>query len=208
VTFTVVAAVLAALVGVGLYGLAHQPVRHAVASLAGADVPTQLPSTEPAPLNELIHTDDPVTYAAAVANALFTWNTRSGLLPEDYQSVISEDADPSGVETSGLVNDLAAYYPTDPQWQQLRHYATAQTLTIVHAYVPSAWGHAMASDPSAAKPGTVAVTVDAIRHRTGTWYGTKAATSDPVSFTVFVACQPTYPRCQVLRLSAVNTPLK
>ena len=35
-----------------------------------------------------------------------------------------------------------------------------------------------------------------------------ATTSDPASFTVFVACQPTFPRCHILRLSGLNTALK
>lgn len=208
VTLIVGAMALACMIGMGVYGLIRTPTHAAAASSA-----TVLPLPSPAPTNvtqlrTLAHTKDPITYAEAVARALFVWDTKSGLAAEDYQSVISEDADPSGAETSGLVNDLAAYFPTDAQWQQLRRYNTAENLTIKRAYIPAAWAQAAASDPSAVQLGTTAVTIEAVRHRTGSWYGTPAATSDPVSFTVFVACQPTFPRCHILRLSGPNTPLK
>ena len=208
IALTAAGLVLVGLVGVGLYGLvrtpAHAPATAVVESNAVAN-PSRAAGSQ---LNGLVHTDNPVTYARAVARALFDWDTMSGFAPEDYQSVVSEDADPTGSETSGLVNDLAAYFPTDAQWQQLRRYKTAETVTIQRVYVPAAWGQAVASDPSAVRPGTTAVTIDAVRHRTGSWYGTPATTSDPASFTVFVACQPTFPRCHILRLSSLNTPLK
>jgi hypothetical protein len=199
---------LAALAGVGLYGLVGTTTDTPAASTPTTPALANPAPTKVAPPTSLPHTNDPVTYAKAVARSLFVWDTASGQQPEDYQSVISEDADPSSVETSGLVNDLAAYFPTDTQWQQLRHYKTVETVTIVRAYIPAAWGQAVASDPSAVRPGTTAVTIDAFRHRTGSWYEQSAATSDPVSFTVFLACQPTFPRCHILRLSGPNTPLK
>lgn len=199
---------LAALAGVGLYGLVGTPTHTPAASTSGTHTPSNPAPTKVAQLTSLPRTNDPVTYAKAVARSLFVWDTASGLQPEDYQSVISEDADPSSVETSALVNDLAAYFPTDAQWQQLRQYNTVETVTVVRAYIPAAWGQAVASDPSAVRPGTTAVTIDAVRHRSGSWYGQPAATSDPVSFTVFLACQPTFPRCHILRLSGPNTPLE
>jgi len=208
VTLVVGAMALACMIGMGVYGLIRTPTHATVASTTRV-LPLPSPAaTNVTQLRALAHTKDPITYAEAVARALFVWDTKSGLAVEDYQSVISEDADPSGAETSGLVNDLAAYFPTDAQWQQLRRYNTAETLTIKRAYIPPSWAQAAASDPSAVQPGTTAVTIDALRHRTGSWYGTPAATSDPVSFTVFVACQPTFPRCRILRLSGPNTPLK
>jgi hypothetical protein len=208
IALTVGAVGLAGMIGVGLYGLVRPPTHTPGASTVGTH-PLASPSpTSVTHLKALAHTNDPVTYAKAVARSLFAWDAMSGLAPEDYQSVISEDADPSGIETSSLVNDLAAYFPTDSQWQQLRGYNTAETVTIERAYIPAAWGQAVVSDPSAVRPGTTAVTIDAVRHRTGSWYGTPTATSDPVSFTVFVACQPTFARCHILRLSGPNTPLK
>jgi hypothetical protein len=199
---------LASMVGVGIYGLLQPTKRNPVPSVT-TGVTTVSP-TPPAhkPLNSLPHTDDPVTYAKAVTRAMFSWNTMSGLEPEDYESVVTEDADPTGIETSALVDDLAAYFPTDTQWQQLRDYQTAETVTIQHADIPAAWAQAVASDPTAVRPGTFAVTIAAVRHRTGTWYGTPADTSDPVTFTVFETCQPTFPRCRILRLSGLNTPVK
>jgi hypothetical protein len=194
------------LVGVGLYGLVRTPP-HAPSTFRTDTVAKPSPVVG-AQLNELAHTDSPVTYARTVARALFEWDTMSGLAPENYQSVVSEDADPAGIETSGLVNDLAAYYPTDAQWQQLRRYKTAETVTIQRVFIPATWSQVVASDPSAVRPGTTAVTIDAVRYRTGSWYGTPATTSDPASFTVFVACQPTFPRCHILRMSGLNTPLK
>jgi hypothetical protein len=208
IAITAAGVILAALVGVGLYGFIRSPA-HPAADAGTARKPAASPSpTTGLQPEALIHTGDPVTYAKAIARALFVWNTMSALSPQDYQSVVSEDADPSGMETSALVNDLAAYYPTDAQWQQLQRYKTAESLTFQRAYIPAAWGKSLASDPSTVRPGTTAVTIDAVRHRTGSWYRTPASTSDPVSFTVFVACQPTFPRCHILRLSGPNTPLK
>jgi hypothetical protein len=208
VAITAAGVVVTVLVGVGSYGLIR-PARHT--STAPVASSRSVAGTVPkvgVELSGLVHTDDPVVYADSVARALFVWDTRSGLMPEDYRSVVSEDADPTGIETSGLVNDLTTYYPTDIQWQHLGSYQTAETLNIRHTYIPTGWGRAVASDPSAVRPGTTAVTIDAVRHRTGGWYGAPATTSDPVSFTIFVACRPTFLRCHILRLSGLNTPLK
>ena len=207
VVITAAGVVLAGMVGVGLYGLVRPPAHPLATGIRSDPVTTPSPSVG-AQRKALVHTYNPVNYARAVAQALFAWDTMSGLALEDYQSIVSEDADPAGIETSGLVNDLAAYYPTDAQWQQLRQYKTAEILTIRRAYIPPAWAQAVASDPKTVRSGTTAVTIDAVRYRTGSWFGTPATTSDPASFTVFVACQPTFPRCHILRLSGLNTPLK
>ena len=200
--------VLTTLVGVGLYGLLRPPAQAPTTPVVGGSSPANPSPTVGADLKSLVHTNNPVRYADAVARALFVWNTMSPLTPEDYQSVVSEDADPSGIETSGLVNDLASYFPSNAQWQQLRQYKTAETLTVDRSYIPAGWDPAVASDSAAVRPGTTAVTIDAVRHRTGSWYGRSAASSDPVSFTVFVTCRPTFSRCHILRLSGLNTPLK
>jgi hypothetical protein len=208
IALIVAGVLLAGMVGVGIYGLL-QPAKRIPMPSVTTGVTTVSPAP-PArkPLKSLPHTDDPVTYAKAVTRALFSWNTMSGLEPEDYESVVTEDADPTGIETSALVDDLAAYFPTDTQWQQLRDYQSAETVTVRHADIPAAWARAMASDPTVVRPGTFAVTIAAVRDRTGAWYGTPAATSDPVTFTMFVTCQPTFARCHILRLSGLNTPLK
>ncbi|MFM9920913.1 hypothetical protein [Lacisediminihabitans sp. H27-G8] len=201
-------ALLTGMVGVGIYGLL-QPAKQIPMPTVTTGVATASPvPIARTPLKPLPRTGDAVAYAKAVTPALFSWNTMSALEPEDYESVVTEDAAPTGVETSALVNDLAAYFPTDTQWQQLRDYKTAETVTIQHADIPAAWGQAVASDPTAVRPGTVAVNIAAVRHRTGAWYGTPAVTSDPVTFTVFVTCQPTFDRCHILRLSGLNAPLK
>ena len=59
---------------------------------------------------------------------------------------------------------------------------------------------------SAAK--CVTVTITGTRHRSGVWNGESAESSHPVAFTVFVACEPSFDRCQVLRLSQVDNPLR
>lgn len=200
--------VLAGVAGVGLYGLLQGPISSTPAQTSESSITATARPSVVMPLRPLPRTDSPVEYADAVARRLFLWSTTSGHTLEEYESVISEDADPTRAETSGLVNDLTTYFPTDAQWQQLRGYDTAETVTIQRADIPATWAPAAASDPSAAPPGTTAVTIVAVRHRTGSWYGQPTATADPVSFTVFVACQPLFPRCHILRLSGVNTPLK
>lgn len=200
--------IAAALVTVGLYGLVRGPASSSTNQTSPTPNASFSEPTPTSPLSPLPHSNNPLAYADEVAHALFVWDTMSGFAPDDYRSVISEDADPAGIETSGLVNDLATYYPTAAQWQQLRRYKTAETLTITRSYVPDAWTEASAANSSTIRPGTTAVTIDAVRHRTGSWYGVPATTVDAVSFTVFLACTPTFPRCHILRLSGLNTPLK
>ena len=208
IALTAAGLVFVGLVGMGLYGLVQTPAHTPATSDVESNTVANPSPTVGVPLNGLPHTDNTITYARAVAQALFNWDTMSGFAPANYQSVISEDADPAGIETSGLVNDLAAYYPTDAQWQQLRTYKTVETVTIQRIYIPKAWGQAVASNPSTTRPGTTAVTIDAVRYRTGSWFGTPATSSDPASFTIFMTCQPTFPLCHILRLSGLNTALK
>ncbi|MBN9611307.1 MAG: hypothetical protein BGO26_10790 [Actinobacteria bacterium 69-20] len=211
----IIAGVLAlATIGVGVYGLVRGP-GHA-ASTPGAGSPADGTGTGPGPANPsstvgpatLPQTDDPIAYAKAVASALFDWDTTSGYTPSDYEAPVLADADPSGEETSGLIGDVASYEPTTEQWTQLATMDVAQHLTISSAAVPSTWPEALAQAHGQLRPGTTAVTITGTRHRTGIWYGDKAATSEPVSFTVFEACTPAWPRCHTLRLSELNNPLK
>ena len=56
-------------------------------------------------------------------------------------------------------------------------------------------------------PGATAYTVTGTRHRTGVWEGQGVTDARPVSFTIFAAC-PDDEDCRLLRLSALDTPLR
>ena len=198
---------------VGIYGLVRgpggtttaPPNARPIAAALGAD------STEPDVTvqdRSLPHTTDPVTYARAVAVSLFDWDTTAGFLPTDYSSVVLADADPSGEEVPGLLDDVAAYLPTVEQWLDLGAMEVEQTIEVDDAYVPDAWAAAVDQAHGHLRPGTTAVTIAGTRHRSGVWNGELAESSYPVSFTVFVACQPSFERCHVLRLSELDNPLR
>jgi len=74
--------------------------------------------------------------------------------------------------------------------------------------VPAGWASAVDQAHGELRPGTIAVTIDGTRHRTGIWNGEASSTASPVSFTVFVACPPAFDRCRVLRLSQLDDPLR
>jgi hypothetical protein len=156
----------------------------------------------------LPRTTDPITYARAAATSLFDWDTSLGFLPTDYTAAVLADADPSGEETPGLISDVATYLPTVEQWLDLGALEVRQTIEIKDAYVPETWTAAVDQAHGHLRPGTTAVTVTGTRHRTGVWNGDTAESSYPVSFTVFVACEPSFDRCHVLRLSQLDNPLK
>lgn len=201
-------------IGTGLYGLVSgppkaNPQRPSVSTSVSRDGTSPAIRQESDPSKEaLARTSDPVLYARSVAVALFTWDTASGYTPADYQAPVVADADPSGEETAGLVADAATYMPTLDQWLNLATMKVAETLTINSALVPAEWTSIVAQAHGQLRPGTVAVTITADRHRTGMWDGQPAAESFPVSFTVFVACAPTFPRCHLLRLSEIDNPLR
>ena len=144
----------------------------------------------PCRTGSLPHTTDPVAYARAVAVSLFDWDTTAGFLPTDYTSAVLADADPSGEETPGLLDDVATYLPTVEQWLDLGAMEVVQTIEIDEAYVPDSWADAVEQAHGHLRPGTTAVTITGTRHRSGVWNGEVAESSYPVSFTVFVACQP------------------
>jgi hypothetical protein len=208
------AVILPVLAGVGIYGLIGQhhnhssllddaasPTSDAPFSVPDPDLPVESPRALP-------HTTEPVRYARAVAAALFTWDTRSALQPQDHESSVIIDADPSGYETNGLIADLNDYLPTAQVWQQLRQYATTQWLTIDKSYIPHSWIGIAENAGAQIDEGTAAVTIEGTRHRTGIWQGNPATVDYRVSFTVFLACAPTFKRCHTLRLSRLNEPLK
>jgi hypothetical protein len=156
----------------------------------------------------LPQTSDAVAYARAVASRLFDWDTAAGYLPADYQSPLLADADPTGEEVPGLITDVNTYFPTIDQWLDLATMKVTQTLTIDSAEVPASWQSVLEQAHGELRPGTTAVTITGTRHRTGIWHGTHAATSSTVALTVFAACQLAFERCHVLRLSALDNPLK
>lgn len=212
VIVSVAAVVLAVLIGVGVYGLVRgpaEPHNGGDPSSGDASAPPEprTPTATGAVPSALPRTTNPARYARSVAEAIFAWDTMSGLMPADYASVVIADADPSGYETNGLASDLANYLPTVETWQQLRAYRVTQSLTIEQAYVPSSWPGIVASAGDQLTPGTVAVTMEGVRHRAGVWYGERVTADHDVSFTVFVACRPAFDRCHVLRLSQLDNPL-
>lgn len=198
---------------VGIYGLIRGP---------GSPAPT--PGSRPAGMVAVIpmeaapvvtladralpHTTDPLAYARVVATSLFDWDTSAGFLPNDYTAAVLADADPSGEETPGLITDVATYLPTVEQWLDLGAMEVRQSIEINDVYVPDTWPAATQQAHGHLRPGTTAVTVTGTRHRVGVWNGEPAKSSYPVSFTVFVACEPSFERCHVLRLSQLDKPLR
>jgi hypothetical protein len=156
----------------------------------------------------LPHTTDPIAYARTVATSLFDWDTSLGFLPTDYTAAVLADADPSGEETPGLIADVATYLPTVDQWLDLGAMEVRQTIEIDEAYVPESWTAAVQQAHGHLRPGTTAVNVTGTRHRSGVWNGESAESAHPVAFTVFVACEPSFDRCHVLRLSQLDHPLR
>lgn len=203
--------ILVVLVGLGVYGLIARPHENTPAPVptTSEQRPTAPAPSGPPDLTPLPRTNDPIRYARAVAEALFTWDTASGLGPADYGQVVLSDADPTGTETPGLASDIAGYYPASDAWRQLTGHATTQRLTIADAVVPDAWADAVAQDRSGTLvEGMIAVTIDGARHRTGTVSGQEATSEHPVSFTVFLACEPAFESCHTLRLSELDNPLR
>jgi hypothetical protein len=209
--------VLVGAIVVGLYALGGdaEPERISPPSLHAVPSLPQEPSGTPATelderqgLPELRETTDSRVYARSVAEALFTWDTASGLTPRNYADNIIAGSDPSGVETAGLMTDLASYLPADDVWRQLRQYQTKQSLRIESYWVPTAWDQAVDEARGQIPEGTYAVNIRGTRQRDGVWDGQEETTKEVVEFTVFVGCPPRFDdRCYVLRLSQLDNPL-
>lgn len=200
---------------VGIYGLVTGPGHDRPAPSAGQlrSRSVQSPQADSAldrdpSAQQLPRTDDAVSYARAVATALFDWDTASGYVPADYESPVLADADPSGEETPGLIDDIGTYLPTVEQWLDLATMNVSQTLAIDSAAVPAGWRSIAANAHGQLRLGTVAVTITGTRERTGVWNGEPAAKTSAVAFTVFVACRTAFDRCHVLRLSQLDNPLR
>lgn len=149
-----------------------------------------------------------VDYARRFATQLLTWDSTATSSPVDQMDQLVAHADPSGVETPGLVADLANYLPTDIEWTHLRRHAVTQSATIHTAVIPDSWSPIAADGAGGLSDGTTAVTIRATRHRLGSSGGQRHSSDHPLTFTAFLACPPDGQSCHVLRLSVPGTPLR
>jgi hypothetical protein len=177
------------------------------------DMPNQRPTpvlapSSPASTVASTERSDPRRFAVAAAELVFEWDTTTGTNTDGYFARVVMIADPDGVESDGLVSDLAAYFPSPEAWLELREYRTRQRLEVTSATVPSTWeATARKGEAFGLERGTTAYTITGIRHRTGTWNGDHVATRHQVTFTVFIICGPRYPTCYLVRLSRLDHPL-
>jgi hypothetical protein len=145
-----------------------------------------LPGAVLAPIPSLGAPED---FARAVATALFTWDTTTGLAPSDYAQVLVDVGNDTEIDL--LAGDVRSYLPTPASWSNLRQYATRQWITINTVTVPPAWDTALAqAAPGQIPPGTTAYTITATRHRAGIWGTAPQTTTGEVAFTVFTTCTP------------------
>jgi hypothetical protein len=151
---------------------------------------------------------DPETFARHTAALLFTWDTVTTTPAAVTEAVIAL-GDPTGEETAGLASDLGNYLPDQTLWGRLREYETRQELDITSVEIPDSWNQVKADAPAGSVlPGTRAYTVTGIRHRDGRWEDEPTTFDEPVTFTMFITCQPTFDECHLMRLSQLNNPLK
>lgn len=163
------------------------------------------PRSEIAPLPDI---SDPETFARTVAQAIFEWDTATLVTRTDHVEQAVAVGDPTGESTPGLVSDLDNYLPTPDAWQELARYETRQWLSVETITTPSKWPEAEAQAGDSLLPGTMAFTIDGIRHRAGIWEDAPVSSEHDVSFTVFIVCGPSYPECHLLRLSLPDQPLE
>jgi hypothetical protein len=164
--------------------------------------------SQPVELRRVAATADPRTFAESVAAALFDWDTTTPFAPSDYTGRLLAVADPTGQESPGLVADIAGYLPTAEAWAFLKPYYTRQWLEVSSVKVPDLWEQALAeAGPQGLAPGTTAYTFTGTRHRSGVWEDEAVTSEHEVTFTVFIACEPSYPTCHLLRLSRLDEPL-
>jgi hypothetical protein len=176
--------------------------------VAGAAVPSSGPGKQPAQLDPLKPRSDPEIFTERVAQAIFAWDTTSMVSRADHVEQLLTLADPTGESTAGLSGDLDSYLPTADAWTQLAQYDTRQSLTITSITTPTLWAEAESqAGPAGLLPGTTAFTIDGVRHRSGVWEGEPVTSSHDVTFTLFIVCGPSYPRCHLLRLSMLAKPL-
>jgi hypothetical protein len=148
------------------------------------------------------------TFAHGVAEVLFNWDTQEMTTPTSTTDLLVAVADPTGESSAGLVADIANYLPTEEIWLELRKYETRQWIEVTSTEVPDQWAIALEQAGDELAPGTVALTVRGVRHRSGVWEGEDVTSEHDVAFTVFAVCAPTYPECHLLRLSRLGDPLE
>lgn len=147
-------------------------------------------------------------FAAAVAHALFDWNTAAPVALSAHVDRILAVAEPTSAEPQGLIADVSAYLPTEQAWAYLKQYYTRQWIEIDSIAVPDLWNQAVEEvGPEGFAPGTTAYSIEGVRHRTGVWEGDDVSSAHEVAFTVFMVCAPSYPSCHLLRLSRLDEPL-
>ncbi|WP_231917638.1 hypothetical protein [Microbacterium pygmaeum] len=182
------------------------PTNEPTTPVSAPDLPTPTPSDSTLPA--IVATTDAEAFARDAAEALITWDTTEFELT-DYAQVIVDAGDPSGFETAALASDVRSYFPTTDAWAQLRIYGTHQWLTINDLVIPAAWNNAL--DQAAEGdllPGTISYTVSGTRHRAGVVGTERQETSRPIAFTLFIACEPSFDECHLLRLSELDNPLR
>lgn len=196
---------LALFVGIGVYGLLRGPAPEPVPNTAGAATANPDSGSDLAP-RKLPTSTAPERFARTVAEVLFAWDTGLGHDPAEYMQPIIDVTDRD--EAPGLAADLRGYFPDDAAWGELRNYATRQWLTLDTITVPDSWAGAVdQARPGTIPAGAIAYTIAGTRHRTGVWDGQQVADARAVSFTIFAAC-PDDGSCRLLRLSALDTPLR
>ena len=211
--------ILLILVGVGVYGLIRGPQPAEPADAVPRDSPAALHSADaPSRPVPVVAVGGPEAFAAAVAEALFTWDTTSGYGPADYAQMLADVT--ADEEADAAASDVRSYLPTQEAWAQLRTHQTRQWLTIDTIEIPAVWEGAVAqAAPGQIPDGTVAYTITGARHRTGYWGADPVATAREVAFTVFLACtpernpspppaDPITETCSLLRLSQLDNPLR
>lgn len=211
--------ILLLLIGIGVYGLIRGPQP----TEPTGDTPTADPTATsaalvPAEPEPLVALGGPEEFAAAVAEALFTWDTTSGHGPTDFAQMLADVT--AETEADAAASDVRAYLPTAEAWAQLRTHQTRQWLTIDTIETPAAWYDAVVqAAPGQIPEGAVAYTITGTRHRTGYWGTDRITTTHEVAFTVFLTCtpdrnvapppaDPVTENCSLLRLSLLDNPLR
>jgi hypothetical protein len=191
---------LLVLMSVGVYGLLTGPTK------TGSSA--QSKSVSSSPRSALDRSDEPQSvpstssakaFARSVAQALFTWDTRSGSGPSEWAQSLVDVAHLE--EATAVASDVRGYLPNPEMWDRLATYGTRQWLEVESMDVPDTWFMAMEQAVAGQiPPGAAAFTVAGTRKRLGTWGTDVVRTERVVKFTIFVACLEQEP-CALLRLS-------
>lgn len=205
---TILAVLLVGFTAVGIYGLiAGPPTTPTISDTTRSGASETTPKPNRVPLTPLPETPDGERFARAVAETLFAWDTYSMNGLPAHRQLLLDVADPSGIETPGLIADLDRYFPTAEQWRSLSEYQTAQHLEIDRVEIPAQWADAVAASDGRLTKGHIAYTVTGTRTRTGVWLGDPVSMQEPVEFTMFLSCPPATEQCRLLRLSQLGNAL-